>query len=187
LKKKIKTNHYENHSFYSIIPIIFCMLCPNRRKITIPKGIVYKYCDKKIVDKAKLLITENLSDTTKYDLCDKLLIIGPVLWNRYKNIEILNKIEGGNTTFNIDKKQYTGKMTQEVADTKKVWSEFRKEINGEKFIIRKLNERELQYYWAVISFDIDEPLLIVETINHRYILNILKDSLKLMWLDEVPK
>jgi hypothetical protein len=45
----------------------------------------------------------------------------------------------------------------------------------------------LQYYWAVISFDIDEPLLIVETSEHKYILNILKKDLKLMWLDEVPK
>jgi hypothetical protein len=78
-------------------------------------------------------------------------------------------------------------MTQDVAGTKKVWNELRKEINGEKFIIRKLNERELQYYWAVISFDIDEPLLIVETSTHKYILNILKKNLKLMWLDEVPK
>jgi hypothetical protein len=165
----------------------FVSFAQSEEKITIPKGIVYKYCDKKIVDKAKLLITENLSDSTKYDLCDKLLIVGPVLWNRFKNIELLNKIENGNTTFNVDKKQYEGKMTQDVADTKKVWNELRKEVKGQKFVIRKLNERELQYYWAVISFDIDEPLLVVETSEHKYILNILKDSLKLMWLDEVPK
>jgi hypothetical protein len=165
----------------------FTSYAQNEEKITIPKGIVYKYCDKKIVDKAKLLITENLSDSTKYDLCDKLLIVGPVLWNRFKNIEILNKIENGNTTFNVDKKQYTGKMTQDIADTKKVWKELIKEINGEKFIIRKLTEKELQYYWAVISFDIDEPLFVVETSTHKYILNLLKKNLKLMWLDEVPK
>jgi hypothetical protein len=165
----------------------FTSYAQNEEKITIPKGIVYKYCDKKIVDKAKLLITENLSDSTKYGLCDKLLIVGPVLWNRFKNIEILNKIENGNTTFNVDKKQYTGKMTQDIADTKKVWKELIKEINGEKFIIRKLTEKELQYYWAVISFDIDEPLFVVETSTHKYILNLLKKNLKLMWLDEVPK
>jgi hypothetical protein len=158
-----------------------------QEKITIPKGIVYKYCDPKIVEKAKLLITNNLTDSTKYDLCDNMLIIGPVLWNRFKNIEILNKIENGNTTFHVDKNELSGKMTQDITDTKKVWTELRKEINGEKFVIRKLNEKELQYYWAVISFDIDEPLLVVETSSHKYILNILKDSLKLMWLDEVPK
>jgi hypothetical protein len=165
----------------------FISYAQSEEKITIPTGIVYKYCDKKIVDKAKLLITENLIDSSKYDLCDNILIVGPELWNRFKNIELLNKIEGGNTTFHIDKNELKGKMTQAIADTKKVWNELRKELKRQKFVIRKLNERELQYYWAVISFDIDEPLMIVETSEHKYILNILKDSMKLMWLDEVPK
>ena len=78
-------------------------------------------------------------------------------------------------------------MTQDISDKKKVWTEFRKEIYGHDYIIRKLKENELQYYWAIISFDIDEPLLIVETKDHKYILNILKDSMKLMWLDEAPQ
>ncbi|KLT70319.1 hypothetical protein AB674_08025 [Flavobacterium sp. ABG] len=38
-----------------------------------------------------------------------------------------------------------------------------------------------------MSFDIDEPLLIIETKEHNYILNILKKKLKLLWLDEAPK
>lgn len=156
-------------------------------KINIPKGVVYKYCDKKIVDKAKLLITKNISDSLDYTLSGELLIVGPVLWKRFKNIEVLKNIEGGNTTFHVDKDFLTGKMTQDINDTKKVWTEFRKEINGQGYNIRKLNEKELQYYWAIISFDIDEPLLIVETKDHKYILNILKDSLKLMWLDEAPQ
>ena len=53
-------------------------------KISIPKGIVYKYCDKKIVDKAKLLITTNISDSSNYSLSDKILIVGPVLWKSSK-------------------------------------------------------------------------------------------------------
>jgi hypothetical protein len=156
-------------------------------KITIPKGIVYKYCDPKIVEKAKALIKDDLTDSTDYSLSDNILIVGPVLWNRFKNIDVLTNIKGGNTTFVVDKNNLTGKMTQDVADTKKVWNEMRKEINGETYSIRKLNEKELQYYWSIISFDIDEPLLIVETKEHKYILNILKDSMKLMWLDEAPQ
>ena len=156
-------------------------------KISIPKGVVYKYCDKSLVDKAKRLITDNLNDSTQYSLSDKLLIIGPVLWSRFKKIEILEKIKGGNTTFHVNNNNLTGKMTQDVLDTKMVWTELRKEINGQSYIIRKLNEEEMKYYWSVISFDIDEPLLIVETKEHKYILNILKDSMKLMWLDEAPQ
>lgn len=156
-------------------------------KISIPKGVVYRYCEKETVENAKLLIKNSISDGSNDSLLDNLLIVGPVLWSRFKNIDILNKIEGGNTTFHVDKNTLTGKMTQDLNDTKKVWAEFRKEVNGESYIIRKLNEKELIYYWSIISFDIDEPLLIVETKDHKYILNILKDHLKLMWLDEVPK
>jgi hypothetical protein len=156
-------------------------------KINIPNGVVYKYCDKKIVEKAKQLIKDNIADSTNFSLSDKMLIVGPVLWARFKNIERLKNIEGGNTTFIVDKNKLTGKMTQDVNDTKKVWDELRKEMNGQSFTIRKLNEKELQYYWSIISFDIDEPLLIMETKDHKYILNILKDSMKLMWLDEAPQ
>jgi len=158
----------------------------DEEKITIPKGIVYKYCDKKLVEKARNLITANLNDNSDYSLSGQTLIVGPVLWNRFKKIDVLKKIEGGNTTFIVDKEELKGKLTQDVADTKKVWAELRKEINGQSFVIRKLNERELIYYWSIISFDIDEPLLIVETKDHKYILNILKDKMKLMWLDEAP-
>lgn len=166
---------------------LFSSFGQTHEKINIPKGIVYKYCDKKIVDKAKLQITTNINDSSNYSLSDKILIVGPVLWKRYKNIETIKNIDGGNTSFHVDKDILTGKMTQDINDTKKVWVEFRKEIKGHDYIIRKLNEKELQYYWSIISFDIDEPLLIVETKDHKYILNILKDSLKLMWLDEAPQ
>ncbi len=156
-------------------------------KINIPKGVVYNYCDKEIVEKTKLLINNSISDSSNYALLDKILIVGPVLWNRFKDIDALNKIEGGNTTFHVDNTILTGKMTQDVEDTKKVWAELRKELKGKSYIIRKLNEKELTYYWSIISFDIDEPLLIIDTKEHKYILNVLKDSLKLMWLDEAPQ
>ena len=81
-------------------------------------------------------------------------------------------------SFHVDDLILEGKMSQDINDSKIIWNEFRKEIT-ENYIIRKANEQELRYYWSVISFDIDEPLLIVETKNHNYILNVLKKDLKL--------
>ncbi|MBP6624053.1 MAG: hypothetical protein KA198_02710 [Chitinophagaceae bacterium] len=158
----------------------------NIEEIVIPKGVTYNYCDAKTIEEAKKLISENISDDSKFTLAQNILIVGPQLWNRYKNINRLSEIEGGNTTFHVDNLELKGKMTQDIKDAKKVWDEFRKEVKGE-YKIRKANEEELKYYWSVISFDIDEPLLIVETKEHNYILNILKEDLKLMWLDEAPK
>lgn len=168
--------------------LIFCTSFGQTvEKITIPKGVVYNYAKSELVEKAKQLIEDDLKDDSNYALSGKIMIIGPVLWNRFKNIKKLNEIEGGNTTFLVDNDKLSGKMTQDVEDTKKVWDELRKEIGKDNYSIRKANERELRYYWSVISFDIDEPLLILETKKHSYILNILKDDLKVMWLDEVPR
>jgi hypothetical protein len=117
----------------------------SKKKISIPKGIVYNYCDSKLVEKAKLLITNNIADSSDYSLSGKMLIVGPVLWSRFREIDRLKSIEGGNTTFLVDKNALTGKLTQDVADTQKVWSELRKEINNQSFKVRKLNEQELHF------------------------------------------
>jgi len=171
-----------------IFQIIFSNISFSQKieKINIPKGVTYNYCDTEILNQAINRINENLTDSLDYSLSQKILIIGPQLWKRYKNINLLSTIEGGNTQFHVDELILDGKMSQDIKDSKKIWNEFRKEING-NYTIRKANEKELTYYWSVISFDIDEPLLIVETKEHNYILNILQDDLKLMWLDEVPE
>lgn len=157
-----------------------------KETIKIPKGVVYNYCNPKILEEAKHKITKDLADSTSYQLCGKLLFVGPQLWKRFKNDTILKEIKGGNTTLICDGEKLEAKMSQDVENTKKLWDALRNEINGQEYNIRKLTEKELVYYWSVISFDIDEPLFVIETDSHRYILNLLKDNYQLMWLDEAP-
>lgn len=170
----------------SLLAINLSFAQKDRETIKIPKGIVYNYCDNKIVEKTKKLITESLSDVNNYSLMQDNLIIGPLLWERFKENEKIQKIEKGRVEFHVDDLILEGKMSQELNDSKIIWEVFRKEVS-ENYTIRKANESELLYYWSVISFDIDEPLLIIETKNHNYILNFVKKDLKLMWLDEAPR
>jgi len=155
-------------------------------KITIPKGVVYNYANDSIVNKAIELITADIKNSSSYATMGELMIVGPELWKRFKRVREITDIKGGNTVFMVDEDKLDGKMTQNLEDSKIVWNQVRKEIGSGAFVIRKLNEAELRYYWTVISFDIDEPLLIVETGKHRYILNLLKDTMKVLWLDEAP-
>lgn len=170
-----------------ILLLSLCFSCYSQKKetIKIPEGIVYKYSNPKIVEKAKLLIQENLTNNSKYDLADTNLIIGPILWRRFKEYEKINTIEGGNVEFHVDNLVLKGKISKSIEDSKIIWDVFRDEIKSD-FKIRKATEFELTYYWTVISFDIEEPLLIVETKEHNYILNLDPKGLKLFWLDEVP-
>jgi len=153
-------------------------------KITIPNGVVYHYADDKTNEKVKKSFTESLTHTTNYDVLGNNLIIGPTLWKRFKNIENLKSIPDS-LIFHIDDVEIEGKMAKKLDDSKKIWDEFKKEISG-NYQIRKANEDELKYYWSTISFDIEEPLFILQTENQRYILNFLKKNQKLFWLDEFP-
>ena len=155
-------------------------------KIEIPKGIVYNYCDPKTFENSKDIIRQSLTEKDNYSLVSDILIIGPVLWSRFEKIELIKNIKGGNTTLLVDSKKLSAKLTQNIEDSKKVWDELRKEIDGKTFTLRKANPKELRYYWTVIAFDIDEPLVIIETGEGRYIVNINPKTMKLLWLDQAP-
>ncbi len=172
----------------TLLLLFFITFCSAQKKetIKIPKGIVYNYSDFKVVEKAKKIISENLTENNDYRILQDNLIIGPELWKRFKDNKNIQKIEKGKVQFHVDDVVIDGKMSQSVTDSKIIWDEFKKEVSKD-YTIRKANEEELKYYWSVISFDIDEPLLIIETKEHNYILNLLKKDLKLMWLDEAPR
>lgn len=169
--------------FFFFIPL---SAFSQKETITIPKGVVYNYASKKVIEKAKQLITDNLSESPDYALLQKNMIIGPQLWKRFKDNQKILQIKAGKVSFHVDDLVLEGKMSQELNDAKIIWDEFRKEVAND-FTIRKANVWELKYYWSVISFDIEEPLLIVATKERNYILNLLKDDLTLMWLDEAPE
>lgn len=155
--------------------------------IEIPKGVVYKYCDSATYEKAKVILMQELTKQPTYELNGSIMFIGPVLWARFQKVKELKKIEGGNVTLLIDGTKIPAKMTQSVDDSKKVWDALRNEIGTQEFKLRKATYQELQYYWSVISFDIEEPLIVVETKEHNYILNLSPKDMKIIWLDEAPK
>jgi hypothetical protein len=152
-------------------------------KIDVPKRVVYNYCKTKICEEAKEIVMRELSDKFEYTLVERLLMVGPVLWTRYSKIDEFSKIEGGNMILLVDKKQLSGKMTQNIEDSKKIWDQVREEVKGEDFKLRKATYAELDYYWTVISWDIEEPLTIIETSKHKFILNLNPKTMKLLWLD----
>lgn len=164
--------------------IIHFAFAQTTEKIAIPNGVAYNYVDDKTNEKAKKSIRESLSQKDNFKLLDDILMIGPTLWKRFQNIETLKEIPG-NVVFHIDDLQVNGKMSQKFEDSKKLWNEIKKEITGD-YNIRKANEDELKYYWSTISFDIEEPLFIIETEQHTYIFNFSKKSMKLLWIDEFP-
>ena len=156
-------------------------------RIDVPSRVVYNYCDASFLDSTYKVLDKELSGSNEYVLLNNILFVGPVIWTRYSKIKKLSNIEGGNMTLLVDNEKLSGKLTQSVEDTKMVWDQMLSEIKDQKYILRKATFDELNYYWSVISFDIDEPLVIIETAKHNYILDISPETMKLNWLDEAPK
>ncbi len=183
----------------TILPILTLCICTsyaNAQKIEIPAGVTYKYADDKTNQKAKTLLDKELSGKCSYDLFNGgSLIIGPRLWQRLSQTDSIRDIEAGHTSFHVpilddngkpkSEQVLDGKLIQTKADFRKLWNHLRAEFSGSKLTYRKLTPAELKYYWAIISFDIEEPILIIEGGNYKLLVNFTKDNMKVMWLDEV--
>jgi hypothetical protein len=163
--------------------------------VSIPKGIKYKVTSNTNNDKAKLLlknvITKNLSDS----IFDNVCYIGPILWVRYKEIDSINAIRGGYIQFNvpvynkISKNKVTqkmdGKLIQAKPDFKKVWNQVCIDLK-DTITFRKLTASELSYYWAIIFYDIEEPVFITESKSNKILLQLNPKTNKILWIDEIP-
>ena len=155
-------------------------------------GIIYKPCSEDLNIKAKELFQAEIT-SPKYLLFDKMLYIGPILWSRLKKDSTINKISGGNlqllTPFYDDKgklveeKIIQGKLIQSKEDYKIIWNYIIKELAQAPVSYRKLSSKELSYYWAIIFFDIEEPIFIVENSKIKLLVD-MKSDLNLLWLDE---
>jgi hypothetical protein len=154
--------------------------------ISIPKGVRYKYCKPEVLEKAKQLLIKELGEKPKYKIIGDMTFVGPGLWARYKKIKPFTSIEGGNLVLMVDDDKLYGKLAQSQKDGIKFWDQVRKEVAGKEYTLRKATEAELNYYWAIISFDIEEPLIIIETTEHRYLVNFNAKDMTILWLDEAP-
>jgi cellobiose-specific phosphotransferase system component IIB len=155
-------------------------------KVDVPKGVVYNYCEHELVEKAKSIVERELSEQAQNNLTANILFVGPTIWTRFSKVEELAKIKGGKMSLIVDDKILQGKLTQSLHDSQLIWKQVKKEVQGKEYKIRKASHDELKYYWSVISFDIDEPLLILDTQEHKYILDFSPKDLKVLWIDEVP-
>lgn len=167
----------------------------SQNTMIIPKGVIYKKAPDPVNKKAKELILVELSaKNLSYSLFDSILIVGPILWEKYSSIPPIAAIKEGNISLKINsydsiqKKHITefvsAKLIQRNEDYKIVIQQVIKDLNDKPLKFRKLNELDLFYYWSVIFFDVEEPIYIAEA-NGRKFLFDLDTNFKIKWIDEV--
>ncbi|MBL0182803.1 MAG: hypothetical protein IPP96_11125 [Chitinophagaceae bacterium] len=170
--------------------------------LVIPAGVAYKKKTAEVNNRARTLLLMELNENTvTYSLFDASVFMGPLLWKRYKAYEAIGKIKEGNVQFHvpitdpvtkkISQEVLNGKLIQQKDDFKKVWKQIIADMGNSVPVIRKIREKELRYYWAIINFDIEEPVFVVETGSFNLLVQFIESKtdskMTVLFLEEMPK
>ncbi len=144
----------------------------------VPSGVRYAKAEPKvnaIAEKKLHAIFDKKPTTADYSPIAALpLIIGPNLWGVMKPGFSPKFATAKKVNFIVpnakEVQTLEGRMprTAEQVDLTFGAASFIAE-RGSKPTIRKANKDELQYYWAIISFDITEPVYVIDCGKSRFI------------------
>jgi len=178
-----------------------CVLCSvaAEEEVQIPPGVRYTKTSDEINERARKLIsaafTAKASEKDVFGLfSDKLLICGPGLWSEIRDENAFANIKTGavNIQFPIGSgaarhvEMLEGKLFQNRKDVLAFWHVFAKKTDFEAIQIRKMTAAELSVYWAMISFDINEPIFMVECKQRRVVLQFTSpENLTITWIDDL--
>jgi hypothetical protein len=168
----------------------------------VPDGVVYKK-PLASVERAALetLASHPLLSGDRQFAADEILsvplICGPGLWQHIRDDGDIKKIVKGNVNFNIPNANGTqnlkGKLFQTKEEVAVYWKAFVKAYGTDNSTIRRPTSEELRIYWAMIPYDITEPLFVVESNSAAILVQLIEEKvdkggkprkLKIAWIDD---
>ncbi len=183
-----------------IILSILAHSTPAEESLVIPNGITYLEASAEVNEKAiqalKKLFSGKSTDKEVLSLLENnTLWCGPYLWGKIKNNETMSKLDKGKVNLQapvldnegniIRMDKYEGQLFQTEDEVLAFWKVFSDQTDFSDLKIRKLNPKELKIYWAMISWDITEPLFILESKKHKILATFTSPSeLKITWFDD---
>ena len=163
-------------------------------KPEIPIGVRYQFASDQLNNEAKSLLEKTLagdqSARTKL-LSGGSLTCGPMLWQTIRVIADPKLVKAKPITIVVPAP--TAVTTQArgfVSDEERqlFWSGLMTKYPAlASAKVRKARARELNYYWATIPFDIEEPLYVLDTGSDVFVAHFFNDNgkLSLFWIDLV--
>lgn len=158
----------------------------------VPKGVTYRKATESQNNKAKAALEHALVEVKgSVQLLGGVVTCGPILWRDLKeHQEELIKDSTPVTMFlsvpEQVKAEGRGLRTQEQRD--RFWKIVLERFPDlQKGIVRSAKANEIQFYWATIPFDIEEPFFVIETPTDVFVANLTIENNEpvLFWLDRV--
>ncbi len=154
-------------------------------QVEIPKGVIYHKTTEAKNDQAKKLINQAIESKDCKNIFESTLMIGPNLWQKYLKSKYAKPEIGINLNFNIpvgkDIVVRKGRVVKELSEFRSVWEFISGEISGG--ILRVPSKGELEYYWSIIAYEIEEPIFVVENKKNKVLFNLTPTDNKLIFLE----
>lgn len=181
---------------YILALILFSLVLPLQAQ----DGIRYKKVPDEINQQAitalETLLQKKMPAEQVTALFSDIVVCGPLLWEQLKK-QGEKPLDGkpivvmaGGIVFNNEKKperqEAKGFVTSAQVQAFQA-ALLNSVFPTEKFKVRQAEEKDIRYFWATIPFDIEEPLLVIETAQQRLLLNfqIKEGKPKIYWVDYV--
>jgi len=114
---------------------------------------------------------------------EKMVFCGPLLWRELRSFPDMKAITKGQwiirvpipTKGGVRKETLVeGKFFQGAEEISAFWKALVKTISAkEKFRVRRPTGPELARYWAMIPYDIEEPIFVAESERHTFLIDFL--------------
>ncbi len=162
-----------------------------------PEGVVYYRASKETNDRAlervKQLFTSTPSDRDLAEGLGKVLMCGPGLWQplaerpefqRIPSIPaqiVVPQFKDGKV---VGQSIHAGRVFQTAEPVRAFWKALGERYDLTPVAIRKLNRQDMQLYWAMIPYDIEEPVFIVTTRDNDFLIDFTGDDLHVFAVDD---
>lgn len=179
--------------FLAATVAVFCLACSVNAQ-QIPAGVRYKKAPDEINQKAKSMLESALAKSDDVNLeiiSDGAIACGPLLWDALKDQAGKELREAKPMIVVIGAAKPLTKEGRGIITPKQkraFWKLFVEKIKvSNSFTVKKAEAPEIQYYWATIPFDIEEPLYIVDFGKVKVLVNftVKNSEPKIFWIDIV--
>jgi hypothetical protein len=162
------------------------------------QGLRYKKASKRINNLALNRLRQVLVAPIEVKLsteafADKV-ICGPFLWRKVKSLDGMKVMKRGEVVIHVPLKRegvapheqrLLGRLFQTAPEIHMFFRALRKVVGrDETFKVRPPTKRELRIYWAMVPYDIEEPIFILETKAHTFIIDFIAGKDKIFWVDD---
>jgi hypothetical protein len=144
--------------------------------VVVPDGIHYKVAEKSVVrdavESARKLLARNYKGPVH--IVADVAVAGPFLWRHLSSLPAFAAQPGTLVEFKVqlkDREAMTdGRVFKDTLSTDALESELRAELARDgNFVVRKLRPDEIELLANLVPFELEEPILMVESSHHHFV------------------